>query len=255
MSVVAEFQIEPDAFGLGRALSRVGARAGFHEIVPTGTAFLPYLQVESPNTAEPVVLDELRGVPGVASARCLDGTDSGGFYRLSWESGADDLFEVVREVDVAVDLACGSPAGWDLHLLCEERTALRRFSEQCERIGVGFHLSRLDRLGNAGESGSPALTSAQQEALDLAMERGYFKIPRETTLRELGDELGVSRQSVSNRLRRATERLAERTANGTPAPGRGRERANAVGGREDRAGDGHRSGSGSGSDTGDASSR
>lgn len=38
---------------------------------------------------------------------------------------------------------------------------------------------------------------------------GYFHVPRETTVDELGEELGVSSQSVSERLRRAHHNLID----------------------------------------------
>jgi predicted DNA binding protein len=34
----------------------------------------------------------------------------------------------------------------------------------------------------------------------MAYERGFFEIPRRVTLDELGEELGISNQSVSERL-------------------------------------------------------
>jgi predicted DNA binding protein len=54
------------------------------------------------------------------------------------------------------------------------------------------------------ERGPPRdrLTARQRETLRLAHERGYFEIPREVTLDDLADELGVSNQAVSERLRR-----------------------------------------------------
>lgn len=54
------------------------------------------------------------------------------------------------------------------------------------------------------------LTTPQREALVLAYRRGYFSIPREVTTAELADELGVSNQAVSERLRRGYARLVER---------------------------------------------
>jgi len=54
----------------------------------------------------------------------------------------------------------------------------------------------------------PVEYAAQQEALSLAFDRGYFEIPRRVTLVELGDEVGVSDQALSERLRRAQTKLA-----------------------------------------------
>ncbi|MGB9953142.1 helix-turn-helix domain-containing protein [Haloarcula marismortui] len=51
------------------------------------------------------------------------------------------------------------------------------------------------------------LTDSQRRALVLAVESGYFEVPRGTTLGELGAELGISEQSVSESIRRATNKV------------------------------------------------
>lgn len=56
-------------------------------------------------------------------------------------------------------------------------------------------------------AGQFGLSDAQYETLITAYELGYFQVPRETTVDELGEELGVSAQSVSERLRRGHEKL------------------------------------------------
>lgn len=45
------------------------------------------------------------------------------------------------------------------------------------------------------------LTDPQQELLETAVERGYFKVPRETTLVELADAQGMSDVEASKQLR------------------------------------------------------
>lgn len=87
------------------------------------------------------------------------------------------------------------------------RDALVEFRQFCTDEAVEFSLSRLytpDRTGSRSQFG---LTAAQRETLVTAHEQGYFEVPREATLTELGTVPGVSEQSVSERLRRAHERL------------------------------------------------
>jgi predicted DNA binding protein len=55
------------------------------------------------------------------------------------------------------------------------------------------------------------VTPGQQNVLVAARERGYFDIPRETTLRELADELDVSHQTLSEHLRRGIMNLVDAT--------------------------------------------
>jgi hypothetical protein len=51
------------------------------------------------------------------------------------------------------------------------------------------------------------LTEKQQEALMLAVERGYYAQPRQATLEELAEELGIGKSAVSHRLKSAEAKI------------------------------------------------
>jgi hypothetical protein len=61
------------------------------------------------------------------------------------------------------------------------------------------------------------LTDRQREALRVALETGYFSVPRETSLEDLAKRLDVSDTAASQRLRRGVENLiADRFGDATP---------------------------------------
>ncbi|MFW6449060.1 MAG: helix-turn-helix domain-containing protein [Halobacteriota archaeon] len=72
-----------------------------------------------------------------------------------------------------------------------------------DRIGVS--IERIHPLGPE-VSGSPErrfdLTPAQEEALAVAHELGYFSVPRGATAGEVADRLGISKSAFLERLRR-----------------------------------------------------
>ncbi|WP_254768758.1 helix-turn-helix domain-containing protein [Salinilacihabitans rarus] len=70
-------------------------------------------------------------------------------------------------------------------------------------VGAPSHSSPLLTLDDV----VPTLTGRQRAALSLAVERGYYDLPRGTTTRELADELGVSRRTAEDHLRRAERKL------------------------------------------------
>lgn len=70
-------------------------------------------------------------------------------------------------------------------------------------ITVPSHSSPLLTLDDA----LPELTARQREVLSLAVERGYYELPRGTTTEALADELEVSRRTVEDHLRRAEGKL------------------------------------------------
>jgi predicted DNA binding protein len=51
------------------------------------------------------------------------------------------------------------------------------------------------------------LTAKQREALELALERGYYERPRDATLSDLAELLGITKSAVSQRLRSAESKL------------------------------------------------
>lgn len=53
------------------------------------------------------------------------------------------------------------------------------------------------------------LTPAQEECLRMALELGYFEIPRRTSSEAVADELGISKSAFLERLRRAEAALFE----------------------------------------------
>jgi predicted DNA binding protein len=72
---------------------------------------------------------------------------------------------------------------------------------------------RIARLSPMTAPGGPtgvfeeALTPRQREAFALARREGYYDYPRETTTRALADEMGVSKATFTEHLRRAEGRL------------------------------------------------
>ena len=59
--------------------------------------------------------------------------------------------------------------------------------------------------------GGIELTDLQRETLLIAHEQGYFDDPRQITLEELSEQIGISPTGVGRRLRRAIARLINGT--------------------------------------------
>ncbi|MFQ3295078.1 MAG: hypothetical protein ACI9EZ_002145 [Halobacteriales archaeon] len=81
--------------------------------------------------------------------------------------------------------------------------------------GVGYQ-ARVDRIVRIDEEvlGTPPvlcdfslLTEKQQEALVLAVEHGYYEQPRQATLEDLAERLGVGKSAVSHRLKAAEAKI------------------------------------------------
>jgi predicted DNA binding protein len=98
---------------------------------------------------------------------------------------------------------------WHNRMRFPDRESLRAYREFCETSAIGFSLHRLYDAEEETATPHDGLTDEQREVFRLAYERGFFEIPRQVTLEELGEELGISSQSVSERLHRGYGRLVE----------------------------------------------
>jgi hypothetical protein len=136
---------------------------------------------------------------------------------LTDEGVETDLYPVVVETASLVRQANATHDGWRFELCFADRAALDRFVETCRGHEIGFEIVRLHEWRD--DDRSPfGLTGAQCEALRTALEVGYFEIPRESDLGDLGDRLGVSDTAASQRLRRGLSTLLERTVSGDAVP-------------------------------------
>ncbi|WP_171908131.1 helix-turn-helix domain-containing protein [Natrialba sp. SSL1] len=86
------------------------------------------------------------------------------------------------------------------------RETLLEYRERCLEKGVGFQVRRMYHEHEA-ETKQYGLTEHQREALHVALDRGYFDVPRAATLSDVADELGISDQALSARLRRGQANL------------------------------------------------
>lgn len=87
------------------------------------------------------------------------------------------------------------------------RGVVRGLWEFLRDRGISLETKRLRRTTSSEEG---RLTDPQFEALTTAYEMGYFDESTRVTQSEIADELGISRPSFSERLRRAEQRLIEK---------------------------------------------
>ncbi|WP_254840067.1 helix-turn-helix domain-containing protein [Natronomonas marina] len=85
------------------------------------------------------------------------------------------------------------------------------------RSGLRFRYRNLGETTDwrAGVLESTSLPVEQRDALEAAVESGYYETPRRTTLDEIADRLDVPRSTLSYRLRRAEAELVARYVEGS----------------------------------------
>lgn len=104
-----------------------------------------------------------------------------------------------------------SAQGVDTRLRLPDREALSRFRDICTEQDVCLSLQGVYESNESSTATQYGISSKQQIALQTAIERGYYTVPRETTLEEIAAELNISRQAMSERLRRGCRLLITNT--------------------------------------------
>jgi predicted DNA binding protein len=131
------------------------------------------------------------------------------FYRLQYSEAVGSVCRCVYAHGGTLLDAQISDGQWTLRLLFPHREELSSAVSAIEEQGVRIDVKRMVEAGQDEElETTAALTEPQQEAIAEAYRQGYYDVPREISLEELANELDISHQALSERLRRANRVLA-----------------------------------------------
>ena len=108
---------------------------------------------------------------------------------------------------VRADLVDGE---WIIQSRFAGRSALLTFREGLLEKGFDVEVQQMSESDDevATQFG---VTDPQREVLLLALERGYYTVPRDASLSDLAGQLDISSQAASERLRRGTRTLVANT--------------------------------------------
>lgn len=209
MSVVLELSVPGSELSFGGVLETAPEiRIRFDRVVPVGTDSFSYVWVNAPERS--VFEEAMQRHSVVDSFRFLQREDGEFLYRIDWQLETDPFLQCLGEVNAAVLRASGAANRWHFDLRFDTHDDASRFQRRCSERDVSISIEWV-LSESAGKHSGTLLTLCQRQTIALALERGYFDVPRRTTIVELAEELGISDQAVSARLRRATKRLCQQT--------------------------------------------
>lgn len=207
MSVILEFTIDTEDFHLGQVLSGVprGMYLELERLVPTGNMIMPFIWAtgQDHETFE----ERVRNQPMVKEFFALDKIDDSGLYRIEWADKPMDLIEGIAAAD-AVVLEAKADEAWQFQLRFFDNDQLVQFHNFVIDHRIPIHIERTYSMTEKWEGEYQfGLTPAQREALILALRRGYFETPSKASLKDMAEELGISGQALSDRIRRGNETI------------------------------------------------
>ncbi|MFC5970507.1 helix-turn-helix domain-containing protein [Halomarina salina] len=210
MSTVILGSLPAENFALGQTLRTVDdIDIECERLVETGSeSVAPLLWVRGSD--HDAIEAALHDDPTTESVELLSSFDGEWLYRMEWIDRVDVVLQMLTNSEATVMEAWTDNGRWYLRVLYPNRDKLSKTVEFCEERGIEFDVERIREM--EGEpSGRYGLTDEQFSALTAACEAGYFAIPREADLDELAEELGISHQALSERLRRGQEALVTET--------------------------------------------
>lgn len=213
MSVIADVDFAPESFELGRIFRMEGGqdavRIQIESMVPLGESIIPFVWVHNPHRDgfESWVMDH----PSVETFEVREEHEDRALYAFAWDATQDDVITAIKSVGAQLLEGTGTESKWRFELRFPSHEALSQFQEYCIEEGVDFEVLRIYNPTKPDVGPWYGLSTPQREALVLAAREGYFDIPRRISTKALGDELGISDQAVTERMRRGLSRLLDHT--------------------------------------------
>jgi len=206
MSVVIEHGFRSDGLVLGPTLDAADVSLeieGVAAFEPTHPQLFAWVEGDLPGFEAALETD-----PTVADPTTLSDHGDRRLYRVRATDAVETVLYPLWVDHGGEGLSARFADGWwHLRLRFPSRAAAAAYRDALVAEGVEFRLKGI--YEDTDERPGAPLTSEQRETLRLAYQRGYFSVPRKVTTAELADELGVSAQAVSERLRRGSAQLVE----------------------------------------------
>lgn len=209
MGVIVEITLPSSEFELGRVLQMEGdANITLETMVPLGDRSVPFFRVKGMRDA---FENNVRSESAVADLEIVTEHDDEALYALDWDPSTDTFFRTIYELNAHLLEATGGSDSWLFELRMPSHDALSEFQQACFDAEIPLDVMRIYNPTRPDAGPWFGLTAAQRETLALAVEKGYYALPRGITTAELAEEFDISDQAVTERLRRAIDTLTRNT--------------------------------------------
>ena len=150
------------------------------------------------------VTDAIRDHPDVLTHELLHCDDERALSK--YETRDQALFEFLGGSSLLPEFPLLVEDGVMTFAIPTTREDFEAFGDRLDASGMRYELLSVTHRDGPGEG---PLTDRQLECLRVARRMGYFEVPRDCTLAEVADTLGVDTSTVSETIRRGTARVLE----------------------------------------------
>lgn len=208
-SSMVRFRVGTEHFVFPRLFDyRPSLRVTFENFVPVDREIVSFVRISE---TDATVGERLRESREVAELERIGHDGANSLYEIEWADEEDlpELFRALIDNDVTVFSVRAADGDWHFEVRFSSTEEMSEFQNRCLQSGIPLQVEELHEFGQDGSPGR-ILTKRQQDILKLATEKGYYKVPQDTTLEKLASELGIEVSSASECLRRAEDRVMQR---------------------------------------------
>lgn len=159
-------------------------------------------------------VEALRSHPTIARFDLLESADRRVLGK--YETTDTNLYEFVETSSLPIEFPVVARDGWFELDLTGTRAELDHLQAVIEASDAAYELQSVVSTTD----GDALLTARQREVLEAAVRKGYFEVPRECTLAELADAVGIDKSTASTILRRGEATLLKWFLTGPETKGR-----------------------------------
>ena len=209
MSLIAELYISGEPFAMGEALEASGMRAENEYMVPAPEGPLVFIWAWGGDFD--AFEQALPQDPTVKGYELIEDDGDRRFYEVVLDDGPAliDPAMLHSETSASQLRMVTTGHGAIIEERLPDRDALSEYIRLCREHGYGVELLRAYPADD--DHGRYDLSEKQAEALQAALEAGYFESPRQTDLGTLAERFDISEQALSERLRRGVAAVLEAT--------------------------------------------
>ena len=210
MAVIIEFTLPSESFPFGRATSGdPNVRVQLERLVPLKEDRIPFIWA----TGEEFDQFErhLRDSEIVKHVEVLTQLGDSVLYYTEWYTDKEAFLNGINETNGSIMEAHGGST-WSFTVRYRDHADLTRFHQFYQAHDYPVHIDRVYAPDETSRTEYGfGLTPDQRETLIMAVEKGYFAVPRETKLDEIAEEVGITRQAASERVRRGAETVLRKS--------------------------------------------
>lgn len=204
MSVIVDLRVSSTAFELGQILALPSSSTlKLESMIPLGQKAVPFFWVYNGN--DDSFIETVQNHPTVDDFDVIEEHEDRKLYSLKWNVERDHFFDGLAKTKAHLLGATGTADSWEFDIRFPSHQNLSRFKKHCENAHVPLEVLRIYNPTRPDSGPHFGLTDAQREALQIAVAKGYYSIPRRCSTKDLAEELQISDQAATERLRRGIE--------------------------------------------------